>query len=391
MATELEIVARNLKRWQKLIEGQRHTTVSSPALADYVNERLDSSPGLRERANEYWSARDKRLEELKELYGKAVAQVPGAVDEDLVNLDALGLLLLDTSDDEANDDERNRGYATLTAQGDGSYLVSPQETGSFKPDGRIEELKALVREFIKDINTPSRFRQTSAPYPEAWNSRLREAVDLKRKGRFVKSAKVYVDLSRSSATLYTGILPGLYKTVACGGDLVGGELVLINAESIYARDPNPEAKAAGISSSFMEHFQRLVQATRTRPALEEYLRDISGNNAYQLPRDYSMMISEWNERRAQMKQAAEKLQKLDTQQKAGCYIATAVYGSYDAPQVLTLRRFRDERLAPSSAGRAFIRLYYALSPTAARHLERASVLNRLSRRALDAIVERLEA
>lgn len=29
----------------------------------------------------------------------------------------------------------------------------------------------------------------------------------------------------------------------------------------------------------------------------------------------------------------------------GCYVATAVYGSYDCPQVWTLRRFRDNTLA----------------------------------------------
>ena len=46
----------------------------------------------------------------------------------------------------------------------------------------------------------------------------------------------------------------------------------------------------------------------------------------------------------------------------GCYIATAVYGSYDCPEVWTLRRFRDEVLAKNCFGRAFIRFYYALSP-----------------------------
>ena len=43
--------------------------------------------------------------------------------------------------------------------------------------------------------------------------------------------------------------------------------------------------------------------------------------------------------------------------KAGCYVATAVYGSYDCPQVWTLRRFRDHTLAASWYGRAFIRAY----------------------------------
>lgn len=47
----------------------------------------------------------------------------------------------------------------------------------------------------------------------------------------------------------------------------------------------------------------------------------------------------------------------------GCYVATAVYGSYDCPQVWTLRRYRDYTLAETWYGRAFIRTYYAVSPT----------------------------
>ena len=35
----------------------------------------------------------------------------------------------------------------------------------------------------------------------------------------------------------------------------------------------------------------------------------------------------------------------------GCYIATSVYGSYDCPEVWTLRRFRDEYLKGSVYGR----------------------------------------
>ena len=48
--------------------------------------------------------------------------------------------------------------------------------------------------------------------------------------------------------------------------------------------------------------------------------------------------------------------------KKGCYVATCVYGSYDCPQVWVLRRYRDNTLANSCFGRAFIKIYYALSP-----------------------------
>ena len=45
-----------------------------------------------------------------------------------------------------------------------------------------------------------------------------------------------------------------------------------------------------------------------------------------------------------------------------CFIATAVYGDYDAPQVIALRRFRDANLMSTQLGRAFVASYYKVSP-----------------------------
>lgn len=50
----------------------------------------------------------------------------------------------------------------------------------------------------------------------------------------------------------------------------------------------------------------------------------------------------------------------------GCYIATAIYGSYDCPEVWVLRRFRDYSLAQNLPGRMFIRVYYTISPCLVR-------------------------
>ena len=48
--------------------------------------------------------------------------------------------------------------------------------------------------------------------------------------------------------------------------------------------------------------------------------------------------------------------------KGGCFIATAVYGSYNAPEVIILRKFRDNFLLNYFMGRIFITFYYKISP-----------------------------
>jgi len=73
----------------------------------------------------------------------------------------------------------------------------------------------------------------------------------------------------------------------------------------------------------------------------------------------------------------------------GCYVATAVYGSYEAPEVLCLRRFRDETLARSIFGRMFISLYYRFSPPFAEWLKDARHINKITRKILNKFVERL--
>ena len=70
--------------------------------------------------------------------------------------------------------------------------------------------------------------------------------------------------------------------------------------------------------------------------------------------------------------------------RRGCYIATAVYGSYDCPQVWVLRRFRDGFLSEHVLGRLFIRAYYAVSPTFVRLFGGCLHQNRRLRAKLDA-------
>lgn len=74
----------------------------------------------------------------------------------------------------------------------------------------------------------------------------------------------------------------------------------------------------------------------------------------------------------------------------GCYIATAVYGSYDCPQVWTLRRFRDNWLKRWAAGRAFVRCYYAISPAMVARFGHVQWIRASIRKILDRFVSKLK-
>lgn len=73
----------------------------------------------------------------------------------------------------------------------------------------------------------------------------------------------------------------------------------------------------------------------------------------------------------------------------GCYVATAVYGSYDCPEVWTLRRFRDNILAENWFGRLFIHTYYAISPKLVKLFGKKNWFKNIWKPMLDSIVVKL--
>lgn len=80
-----------------------------------------------------------------------------------------------------------------------------------------------------------------------------------------------------------------------------------------------------------------------------------------------------------------------SQTNGGCYIATAVYGSYDCPQVWTLRRYRDNTLTKTLYGRLFVRTYYAISPILVKSFGHTDWFIHIWKRKLDHMVSELNA
>lgn len=77
-------------------------------------------------------------------------------------------------------------------------------------------------------------------------------------------------------------------------------------------------------------------------------------------------------------------------QDGGCYVATAVYGSYNCPEVWTLRRYRDYDLAETWYGRLFIHTYYAISPKLVKWFGHTEWFKNMWRGKLDRMVRHLQ-
>lgn len=104
-----------------------------------------------------------------------------------------------------------------------------------------------------------------------------------------------------------------------------------------------------------------------------------------------VLQAERQARIAELQRQAAQQRPSNNQNSGGCYVATAVYGSYDCPQVWTLRRYRDYTLAETWYGRAFIRTYYAISPTLVKWFGHTNWFKKMWKGKLDRMVSDLNA
>lgn len=108
---------------------------------------------------------------------------------------------------------------------------------------------------------------------------------------------------------------------------------------------------------------------------------------------YDSAEKEERAKKEQEKQSREeppRQSKAQNQPKSGgCYIATAVYGSYNCPEVWTLRRYRDSALLPTPSGRLFVRAYYTVSPALVKWFGKTRWFRQFWKRILDRTVDQL--
>ena len=100
------------------------------------------------------------------------------------------------------------------------------------------------------------------------------------------------------------------------------------------------------------------------------------------------MRKRYNDQKQSLNNLYRSLQKRPNSGAGGsCYIATMAYGNYDHPQVMILRRFRDEILDKSKFGKKFVKHYYLYSPKLVKILKNKKIANSIIRIVLNQFIK----
>lgn len=152
-----------------------------------------------------------------------------------------------------------------------------------------QDIGMTIRGFLHEI---AGFPESNNDVPLWMDDYISRAVQLKRNRNYEDAVKIYIDLVRTSGTVYASLMISLYKTVASAGYLAEGLRLLEIGKRIYDSNPSELTALYGLPSNYDFHLHSLLQAVRSRSQLIAYLKAISGNLKYQLERDYVTMVTE---------------------------------------------------------------------------------------------------
>lgn len=86
----------------------------------------------------------------------------------------------------------------------------------------------------------------------------------------------------------------------------------------------------------------------------------------------------------------KKIKEATEREKGQCFIATACYENFDAPEVIVLRQLRDDKLVKTLLGKLFVKFYYSVSPFFAILISKSDLTKKLVRYCfLEPIVKKL--
>lgn len=211
---------------------------------------------------------------------------------------------------------------------------------------------------------------------------------------------VFLDKLHTNSTLYKSGYGVVYIVASLGVEHEGWHSKL--AATIIFPATNSIKETINVKESPLKEYSPLQSANRNNSfkmdtivssAMKEHKQTTPSFNIQPNPFIEIQKNSKETEELTKLRVREENFKRIQAQNqqrsKQGCYIATAVYGSYNCPEVWVLRRFRDNVLALSWYGRLFIKVYYRTSPYIVKKCGKSKLLQLIVKPTLDKWVKRL--
>jgi len=209
--------------------------------------------------------------------------------------------------------------------------INPNESQAYYDRGLL--YARTGSDINKALNDFSKAIELDANYAEAYANRANMYLKLREPQKAIIDCTKAIELSQDNFEPY------------------------FNRGLAYA-NTGEFAKALEDYNKVIELSPENIEAYLKRGILSQQL-----GNASDAIHDYEKFLElDPNNKNAALARDALRDLRSGKDSSGGCYIATCVYGSYDCPEVWTLRNFRDNELSNSWLGRCFIRIYYAVSP-----------------------------
>ena len=241
--------------------------------------------------------------------------------------------------------------------------------GLLKKVESLEEQKAAVAEIVTRVTLICKMLESSArsTFKDSWDRVFQKYDDSGK--QCVEYASEYHDRSEA-----------VYTTFYTLGDLIN---------KYFGNEPDMQKLAAFAWKTGVQYWVNDYEYFDAWKENKEHIDNTIGNLIRKYEPDYVIPAPQYDGFPSAFVSVIRKDGQGAPVKKGGCYVATAVYGSYDCPQVWTLRRFRDYTLSETWYGRAFIRTYYAISPTLVKMFGKTEWFRNLWKPTLDRIVDRL--
>lgn len=279
-------------------------------------------------------------------------------------------------EDVFNDPNMRAGFYELT-------LINFREINKFRKDLCIRYCLDLINEGEKDYPT--------------YNDIIEEAIDIAEKGEDVKDILVLVGQNADdNSRVKSGELLVKYGYDAAGYSVLAGVyddnenfIEALNYLNLWADANSYDEMCLSSTAQYyigLYYFNGKGVTKDLDKSFEWWIKAADNGNE----KASEMVQIAYDAGNGNLRAGIESIKREDSGEPAkasgGCYVATCVYGSYDCPEVWTLRRFRDYYLSKTWYGRAFIKLYYSVSPLIVKLFGKFVLFKKLWKPILDKMV-----